>query len=185
MVIEIAAVCLIAKLRRLRLGYLWRTWTFYPILLAQCVLIASQVTIFLRIYTLVPLSSYLEMAVILSFLFAMLQFRLYRPAVLGSAAIVAGTVLNKIAIAQNGGHMPVFPSLSYLTGYITRDMFGAADQLHVLGGAATKLPFLTDYIDYGYSVLSPGDVLIHLYACMLFYALIRAVNERYGSPVQN
>ena len=185
MVVEIAIVCLIAKCRHLRLGYLWRTWTFYPILLAQCVLIAFQVTIFLRIYTLVSLSSYMEMSVILSFLFAMLAFKLYRPAVLGSAAIVAGTVLNKIAIAQNGGHMPVFPSLSYLTGYITRDMFGTADQLHVLGGAATKLPFLTDYIDYGYSVLSPGDVLIHLYACVLFFALIRAVNERYGSPVLN
>ena len=75
----------------------------------------------------------MEIGVILSFLFALLAFGLYKPALLGSLSIAAGTVLNRFAIAQNGGHMPVFPTLSYLTGYIDPAMLGpAVDGAHDL-----------------------------------------------------
>lgn len=179
-VVEILVICLIAKAKRFRLSYLWHTWTFYPILLAQVLLVALQATVFLRDFRLVPYGACVEIGVILSFLFALLAFGLYKPALVGSLSIAAGTVLNRFAIAQNGGHMPVFPTLSYLTGYIDPSVFGTADQLHTLGNAATRVWYLTDYIDYGYSVLSPGDLLIHLYACLMFYALIRAVNLRFA-----
>ena len=180
MVIEIIIVCLLAKLKRFKLRYLFRTWTFYPILLAQAVLVVFQASIFFRWYVFVRFVPYTEMAVILSFLCAMFAFQLYKPAMLGSASIVAGTLLNKVAIAQNAGKMPVYPTLSYLTGYVTPDMLASLDSLHTMGGADTKVKFLTDFIDYGYSILSPGDVFIHLFACIMLYALIRAVNERYG-----
>ena len=76
--------------------------------------------------------------------------------------------------------MPVYPTLSYLTGYIRPELFSLPGSLHVLGGEGTKLAFLSDYIDYGYCILSVGDVFIHLYACIMLYALIKAVNLRYG-----
>lgn len=180
MIVEIMIVCLFAKLKRLRLGYLVYTWTFYPVLLAQLLAVACQASLFFGVTTLVPLVPYLEPAIILSFLFAMFTFQLFRPATVGAGCIVAGTALNRLVIAQNGGHMPVFPSLSYLTGYVTPASFGTLDTLHVLGGAQTKLPFLADVIDYGYSILSVGDVLIHLYVCLMLYALIQAVNRRYA-----
>jgi hypothetical protein len=63
-------------------------------------------------------------------------------------------------------------------------MFGSADNLHVLGGEATKLKYLTDYLDVGYSILSPGDVLIHLFFCIMLYSLIKAVNDRYGNILE-
>ena len=183
MIVEIIAVALLAWLKRFRLRYLLRTWTFYPILLTQLALVVAQFSLFTGWYGLVPLAAYLEPAIILSFFFAMFAFKLYQPAIAGCACIAVGTVLNKLAIAQNGGHMPVFPTLSYVTGYINPATFGTLDTLHVLGNAGTKLKFLTDYIDYGYSVLSPGDVLIHLYACIMLFALIRAVNTRYHNQI--
>lgn len=186
MIVEIIIVCLLAKLKRFQLRYLFRTWTFYPILLMQCVLVVFQASIFLRSSLFLPFVRYTEMAMILSFLFAMFAFKLYSPAVIGSASIVVGTLLNKLVIAQNGGKMPVYPTLSYLTGYITPQMLNTWDSLHILGNPDTKLRFLTDYIDYGYCILSLGDVFIHLFVCIMLYALIKAVNRRYGAnPINN
>lgn len=181
MLVEIVVICILAKLKHLKLSLLFRTWTFYPILLAQLALAVFQASIFLRVYLFLPAVPYTEMAVILSFLFAVVTFRLYGPAMVGSACVVAGTLLNKAVIAQNAGKMPVFPTLSYLTGYVTPDMLSSVDSIHSMGDAGTRLPFLADYIDYGYSILSPGDLLIHLFACILFFELIRAVNRRYGT----
>ena len=185
MIVEIVAVCLLAKLKRFQLRYLFRTWTFYPILLIQCALVVFQASLFFRQYVFVRFIPYTEMAVILSFLFAMFAFRLYTPAIIGSASIGVGTLLNKLVIAQNAGTMPVYPTLSYLTGYVTPEMVASLDSLHSLGGPETKLKFLSDYIDYGYCILSPGDVLIHLFACIMLYALIKAVNARYGDHSGN
>jgi hypothetical protein len=179
-IVEIFVVCLLAKWKGYRLGYLFRTWTFYPILLVQCMLIVFQASIFMRKFVFVSLVPYTEAAVILSFLFAILAFKLYKPALWGSGLVLAGTVLNKLAVSQNGGKMPVYPSLSYLTGYVTPQMVSTADSLHVLGGTETRLKFLADYIDYGYCILSLGDLLIHLFVCVMLYALIGAVNQRYA-----
>jgi hypothetical protein len=180
MILEIIVVCLLAKWKGYRLHYLFRTWTFYPILLAQCILVIFQASIFMRQYGLLQFVSYTEPAVILSSVFAILAFKLYKPTLYGTASILTGTMLNKIVIAQNGGHMPVYPTLSYLTGYVTPEMLKTADTLHIMGNSQTQLKFLTDYIDYGYCILSPGDVMIHLFVCIILYALIKAVNLRYG-----
>ena len=180
MVIEILVLSIFARLKGYRLRYLFRTWTFYPILAVQLGLVVVQGSLFFRDYTFVSLVPYVQAAVILSFLFAIVAFRLYTPAIWGSASIAVGTLLNKLVIAQNGGKMPVFPSLSYLTGYVAPDMINALDTLHVLGGANTRLNFLADYIDYGYSILSPGDLLIHLFTCIVLYSLIKAVNARFS-----
>ena len=179
MVVEIIVVCILAKCRRYKLKYLFRTWTFYPILLMQLVLVAFQASIFLRRFIFVAFVPYTEMAVILSFLFAAFAFQLYKPALWGTACILAGTGLNRLAIGQNAGKMPVFPSLSYLTGYVTPEIVRTGDALHVLGSTETRLKFLTDYIDYGYCILSPGDVLIHIFVGIMLNSLIRAVNLRY------
>lgn len=181
MVVEIAAVCLLAKLKRFSLSLLFRTWTFYPILLTQVVSLVCQASIFAGATSFGPWIPYVEPATILSFVFALFAFDLYRPALWGAGGIAAGTVLNRLVIAQNGGHMPVYPTLSYLTGYARPEQFGVMDTLHVLGNEGVKLPFLTDWVDLGYCILSVGDVLIHLYTCVMLYALIKALNLRYGA----
>jgi hypothetical protein len=182
MIVEIIAVCLLALLKRFRLRYLLRTWTFYPILLVQLCLIAFQASLFFRYYGFTPFARYVEPAVILSFLPALLVFGLYKQAFAGGACIVAGTVLNRIVIAQNGGYMPVYPTLSYLTGFVTPETVERLSGLHQVGVNDAKLVFLADIIDYGYSILSIGDVLIHLFACIMLYSLIKAVNRYYDTP---
>ncbi|NCB51877.1 MAG: hypothetical protein EOM54_08365 [Clostridia bacterium] len=177
MIVEIILVCLYAKIKHYKLKYLFESWTFYPVLAVQLMLVVFQFSIFFKSYYFIKFVPVTEPAVILSFIFAMFVYRLYKPAIFGSASIFVGTILNKFVIAQNGGKMPVFPSLSYITGYVTPEMFNSVDSLHILGNAETKFKFLTDYIDYGYSILSPGDVFIHLFACIMLYFMIVAVNK--------
>ena len=180
LLIEVLVICVLAKMRHYKLKYLFYSWTFYPILIVQCTLAFFQGSIFFRIYYFIRFVPLVEPAIILSFLFALFVYRLYRPAIIGAGCITFGTLLNKFVIAQNGGKMPVFPSFSYLTGYVTPGMFSSMDSLHILGGVETKFKFLTDYIDYGYSILSPGDILIHLFVCIMLFSLIKAVNHRYS-----
>lgn len=180
MIVEILLVCLFAQLTHYKVRYLFRTWTFYPVLIVQLMLVVFQLSVFFGTYFFIRFVPISEPAVILSFLFGIFRYRLYKPAMFGSASIIFGTGLNKFVIAQNGGHMPVSPSLSYITGYLTPEMFGSIDSLHVLGGADTKFKFLTDYIDYGYSILSPGDVFIHLFTCIMLYSMIVAVNKEFS-----
>jgi len=183
MIIELLIVFLIAKLKHYKLKYIFRSWTFYPILITQCIIIVFQLSIFFGTFYFVRFRPYVEPAMILSFSFAIFAYKLYKPAIFGAACVGFGTLLNKIVIAQNAGKMPVYPTLSYITGYVSPEMF-TPDGLHVLGSEATKLKFLTDYIDLGYSILSIGDVLIHLFACILMYYLIKAVNERFGTAIR-
>ncbi len=180
LVVEILLVCLLAKIKRYKLKYLFSTWSFFPILFVQCALLVSQFSLFFRTYYFIQFVPLVEPAVILSFVPALFIYKLYKPAIFGSASIVFGTVLNKFVIAQNGGQMPVFPSLSYITGYLSPDMFGSMDSIHILGGADTKFKFLTDYIDFGYTILSPGDIFINLFACIMLYFMIVALNDLYA-----
>ena len=50
-------------------------------------------------------------------------YREYISAIIGSIFVIVGGILNDIAISANNGYMPVFPSLSYLTGYAKIDSF--------------------------------------------------------------
>lgn len=181
MIVEIILVCFLAKIKHFKIKYLFYSWTFYPILIAQCMLILFEFSIFFDTYFFVRFVPLVEPAIILSFVFALFVYQLYRPAIIGSGFIFLGTVLNKLVIAQNGGQMPAFPSFSYITGYLTPEMFGSVDSLHILGNADTKLKFLTDYLDFGYSILSIGDVFIHLFFCIMLYFLIKAVNIQFGN----
>ena len=87
---------------------------------------------------------------------------------------LAGTVMNKVVMHYNGGKMPVFPSFSYLTGYTTPEMLtSGVDSIHIMGDASTKLPFLADFIDVGYSILSIGDIFIRGFVFIMLYATIK------------
>jgi len=87
--------------------------------------------------------------------------------------------MNKFVMSQNGGKMPVYATLSKLTGYFDESAIGNVDQVHILGNEATKYKILTDYIDVGYSILSIGDVLIHAFIFMVVYNVIKENSNRY------
>ncbi|MDD4716345.1 MAG: DUF5317 family protein [Oscillospiraceae bacterium] len=179
MIETILIACIVLKIKHYKLRYIFYHWSFYPVLLTQGVLLFLQASIFLQCYQFVSYVSVIQVAVILSFIFPIFSFGLYKPAFWGCGTIVLGTLMNQFVIMQNGGKMPIFPSLSYLTGYVKPDMVTKLDSLHVLGNAATKFKFLTDYIDLGYSILSPGDLLIHFFSFLILYYAVKAVNLRY------
>lgn len=171
---------ILAKMKKFKFRYLFREWSFYPVLLTQSVLIYLQATVFLGNYYFIQYASFIKSAAILCFIFAILRYQLYKPALLGSGSILLGSLLNRFVISQNNGKMPVFPSFSYFTGYVKPDTFQSVHDIHILGNAAVNWKFLTDFIDLGYSILSPGDVLIHLFSFLMLYALIREVNYKFN-----
>ena len=88
-----------------------------------------------------------------------------------------GTLLNKFVIIQNGGKMPVYASLSKLTGYYNKSAIQAVDSIHIIGNESTKFKFLTDYIDIGSSILSIGDLFIHSFIFIVIYYTIKEINK--------
>lgn len=180
LILTILIAVLLAKWRKYDLKPIFKSWTIYPVLLVQGVILIFQASIFMGSHIFIPFAPYVTSMVILSFLFSIFAYQLYLPAVLGSLCVLVGTLLNKFVMAQNGGRMPVFPTLSYLTGYATPTSFAYDDGIHVLGSATTQWKWLTDYIDVGYSVLSPGDLFIHAFSVILLYATIKAANQKFN-----
>ena len=167
---------LLGKIKHYKIHFLFFSWTFYPVLLTQCVLIFFQITVFFNNYFFIKYASALKTAIILSFLFPIIVYKLYKPALVGSGSIIVGTLLNKFVIGQNGGKMPVFPSFSYITGYVKSNTFLSVNDLHTLGSASSHFKFLSDYIDLGYCILSPGDILIHFFSFLMLFFTLKAVN---------
>ena len=106
------------------------------------------------------------------------KYELYSSAIIGSIFTLIGGMLNDIAIKANGGFMPVFPNLSYLTGYAKPESFELVNDIHILGNAQTNLKILTDFIDTGYCVLSIGDLFIRVFVFLILYNSIKKINCR-------
>lgn len=160
------------------LNFLWKEKAFYPLFICEGIYWIIQILLFNGNYIFLPYVHLFKTLYLCSTLFLVFRFELYKYALLGSACVIIGGWCNDLAIWANSGKMPVFPTLSYLTGYTTPDMFGLVDQLHVLGNHSTKLKILTDYIDLGYSILSIGDVLIRLLPFMILYQGLKYANSQ-------
>lgn len=168
---------LISKIKRYEIKKIFKIWHIYPVFFCILIYIGLQITVFLGNYSFIKYSKIFETIYILSFVFLILKFKLYYSAIIGSIFIFIGSFLNKIVISANNGKMPVFPKLSYITGYINDKSFIYPNDLHALGNEATKFKFLSDIIDIGYSVMSIGDICIRLFGVVIIYNLIKYINE--------
>lgn len=178
MLITFCLSLIVAKILRYKVTPLFRSWTIYPLLAAEIIHVFFQVNVFLGNYHYVQYASILKTTYMLLFVIPMIVYRLYWPGITGSGLVLAGTALNQFVIWQNGGKMPVFPSLSYWTGYVKPEAFDNVSTLHVLGSAANKYWFLADFIDIGFCILSIGDILIHSYAFLILLFTIKELNSR-------
>ncbi|WP_343770283.1 DUF5317 family protein [Clostridium malenominatum] len=169
---------IVAKIKGYKLKSLFRTWQIYPVLIFESIYLILQINIFRGNYNFLKYANILETLYLSSYLFLILKYEQYISAIIGSIFIFIGTFFNKIAIGANGGTMPVFPTLSYLTGYATPDAFSKVDDIHVLGNSSTKLKFLTDIIDVGYSILSIGDIFIRVFVFIIIFNTIKHMNRR-------
>lgn len=177
---------LVAHCRRHPLRPLFTAWDLLPLLLTESVHIFFQISCWLGNTQWIGYGKYLQWAFLLSLLFPILRRELYIPALWGAGCTLAGSFLNHLVIAANGGKMPVWPTLSQWTGYCTREMLSSGvDGLHVLMTNDAALPFLADYLDLGWCILSPGDVLNHLFVAIILYRAVLSFNCPAGHSLKS
>lgn len=177
MIETIIIAMLVAKIRGYKLKPIFLSWEVYPILAFAGLYMFLNMEVFLGNYNFIKYAGILETIYICTFLILIYRYKQYVSAIIGSIAIIIGTLLNKVAIYANGGKMPVFPTLSYITGYVRPDVFTKVKDIHVMGSEATKLIFLTDIVDLGYSILSIGDIFIRFFAFIIIYSCIKSANN--------
>lgn len=169
---------IVAKIKGYSIKPLFKSWTIYPVIFFECIYLGIQILIFNQNYEAIKYVGLLKTLYLSSYLCMILKYQQYNAALVGSGCILMGTVLNNIAIAVNGGMMPVFPSLSYITGYASVEAFETINDIHILGDVNTRLKILTDIIDLGYSILSIGDVLIRVFVFIIIFCTIRTLNTK-------
>lgn len=177
MIETIIIAMLVAKMRGYKIKPIFMSWEVYPILAFVSLYIFLNMEVFLGNYNFIKYAGILETIYICTFLILIYRYKQYVSAIIGSISIIIGTLLNKVAIYANDGKMPVFPTLSYITGYVRPDVFTKVKDIHVIGSEATKLIFLTDIIDLGYSILSIGDIFIRFFAFIIIYSCIKSANN--------
>jgi hypothetical protein len=166
-----------AKVKGYKIRPLFKTWAIYPLLTFVIMYIFLEIMLFQGDYTFVKYADTFHYLYLLTFLVLIIKYKLNISAIIGSIFIFIGSALNNIVIAANNGKMPVFPTLSYITGYAKPDSFMKVDDIHILGSELTKLKFLTDVIDVGYSVMSIGDVCIRVFSFIIIFDTIKAINK--------
>jgi hypothetical protein len=164
---------ILAKIKKYPLRPFFKSWVVYPILFSLGFYIILEIMIFKGNYQWVRYSQVIHFSILLVYLLPALRFELYMPSLTGTGFMVAGSILNQIAIHFNHGKMPIFPSLSYITGYVNSQMLNQVSQLHIVGDAHTRLYFLTDILDLGYTILSVGDILIRVFPFLVVYCSIK------------
>jgi len=177
MIETILIAMLAAKIKGYKLKPLFLSWEVYPVLVFVIIYMFLNLGVFLGNYNFIKYAGILEKVYFFTFFILIIKYKQYNNAIIGSMAIIIGTILNKIAISANSGKMPVFPTLSYVTGYIKPDIFIKVKDIHVIGDASSKLKFLTDYLDLGYSILSIGDIFIRVFAFIIIFGSIKSINN--------
>jgi len=183
-VIETILLTLVlAKVKGYKLKPLFKSWAVYPVIGFQLIYLLLQVTVFMNNYTFIKYTGIFKTLYLCSFLFLIIKYKRYVSAFIGSLFIFLGSACNNIAISANADKMPVFPTLSYVTGYADSVKFVKADNLHILGSSSTKLKFLTDIIDTGYCIMSIGDIFIRVFIVIVIFSTIKHINKRENAEI--
>ncbi|MBU3159995.1 DUF5317 domain-containing protein [Clostridium frigoris] len=177
MIEPILLAFIFAKIKGYKIKPLFKTWAIYPILTFILIYLILEVMIFNGNYTFLKYTSTFHYLYLLTFIILIIKYKLNFSAIIGSIFIIIGSVLNNIVIAANNGKMPVFPTLSYLTGYAKPDSFIKVNDIHILGSGVSKLKFLTDIVDVGYCVMSIGDICIRVFAFIILFNTIKVINQ--------
>lgn len=176
MIETILLAMIVAKLKGYKPLQLFKAWPVYLIIIFEIIYLILQVSIFIGNYSLIKYSNIMEKPFLSVFLILALLCKQYISAIIGSAFIVLGSFLNNTVISANNGKMPVFPTLSYLTGYVKEDLWMNVNDIHILGTSTTKLKFLSDIFDFGYCIMSIGDVFIRVFVFLVIFYTIKQLN---------
>jgi len=168
---------LFAKIKGYKISPLFKSWTIYPLIIFEIIYLIGQVAIFSGDYEFIKFMTSLKTFYLCTYLLLVFKYELYISSMIGAFFVFLGGGLNDIAIKANEGFMPVYPTLSYLTGYVKPESFNLVKDIHILGDSQTKLKILTDFIDLGYSILSLGDVFIRIFVFIIIYNSIKKISN--------
>jgi len=177
MLLYILSAFICAKIKGYKIKPIFKAYTLYPYAIVELLYLLLQLSIFMHNYSFVQYSKIINSVYLYTLIIPIMFYKLYKPGIFGSVLIMIGTLLNKFVIIQNGGKMPVYASLSKLTGYYNKSAIQAVDSIHIIGNESTKFKFLTDYIDIGSSILSIGDLFIHSFIFIVIYYTIKEINK--------
>ncbi|PKM62983.1 MAG: hypothetical protein CVU97_02555 [Firmicutes bacterium HGW-Firmicutes-21] len=177
MALFIIAGMLIAKIKKYKISCIFTRLDFYPLFAVEAVFIFFTITALCGNYDYVKYAPHIQKAFVLALIPPILARRLYLQSIIGCGLVIFGTALNRIVMYANGGHMPVYPTLSRYTVYVTDEVLTmGVDDLHIPMTSLTKLNFLADYIDTGFSILSIGDMFIHSFTTIVVFYAIKKMN---------
>ena len=179
MLIFILIPLLIAYFKGYRVLSLFRVFDLYPFFAVCLVHGFFVMNAWFGNYSFVKFAAVLQYFMIFSLLLPVVRRRFFAPTMIGVGLTMVGTVMNRIVINANDGKMPVYPTVSKWIGYYKDGQLdGTIDSLHILMDGSSKLPFLADYFDFGFCILSPGDLLIHAFASVIIYYTVKSVCPR-------
>lgn len=177
MYLFILAGIIIAKIKKYKISYIFTEIDFYPLFVVEAIYIFFIINALCGNYDYVVYAKPIQMAFLISLLLPILLRKLYVQAIVGSVFVIFGSLLNQIVIKANDGHMPVIPTLSKLTGFFKEGNFSQGiDYRHIELTELTKMNFLSDYIDTGFSIMSIGDLFIHSFITIIVYYAIKNMN---------
>lgn len=177
MIISIMIAFLLAKYNKYSIKYIFKSIWLLPFLMVELTHMVFQITALNGIFIFIPYAAVIKKAYLYALLLPVIQYKLYKPSLIGACFIMLGTAMNHLVIAVNNGKMPVYATLSKLTGYYDSSIMGSLDTLHCVGDSTTKLKLFTDYIDIGFGILSLGDLLVHSFTIIIVYYTIQALNN--------
>jgi hypothetical protein len=108
------------------------------------------------------------------------KYEVYKPFIFSCLSLLSGCGLNYLAMYFNNFKMPIFPSVSYSTGYTKYEMLMKATEFgdfHVIGDHTTRLIPICDILDWGTSIWSVGDIFCRLFAFIMVYYSIQTLNH--------
>lgn len=167
-----------AKKRGCDLKIIFKSIALYPPAVCEVIYLIMQFFVFQGNYDVIAFADVFKKTYMLSFLFPIIWLKLYKQGLIGSIFVMLGTASNNLVMNLNDGKMPVFPTISYWTGYVKNDTFQKVNDIHVLGTANTKMIILSDVFDVGWSVLSIGDIFIRIFVGIIVYSAIVELNKR-------
>jgi len=170
---------------------IFKHWSLYPSLLFVLFYLYLEYTMFTQNYYFLPYQYIIKTATLLSFFPLIITYKLFEnpkyinndylsvltsPMTIAGCCLLIGTFLNKLAMYYNDNQMPTYPSVTFWVGYIKPD--GFIDGVHVLGNAYSNMILLCNIWDLGFTVLSPGDVIIRFFPLIILFYSIKKSNEK-------
>ena len=179
------------KYKQYTIKQIFKHWSIYPSLLFIIFYLYLEYTMFIGDHYFLQYSYIIKTTILLSYLPLIYTYKLYyntkykddnilkyltSPMFICTVCLLIGSGLNKLATNSNFGYMPTYPSITFWTGYIKPD--GFIDGVHVLGNAYSNMVLLCNTWDLGFTVLSPGDIIIRFFPYIILYYSIKISSKK-------